>query len=55
MVKKELKLDTLRAVTVIDNRNGHPKNAEIVRPFLMLKHRQRFQSKLSKAFEKILA
>jgi DNA-binding transcriptional LysR family regulator len=54
MVKKELKLDTLRAVTIIDNRNCQPQTAEIVRPFLMLKHRKRFQSKICKAFEKIL-
>ncbi|MBW4683102.1 MAG: LysR family transcriptional regulator [Microcoleus vaginatus WJT46-NPBG5] len=54
MVKKELQLGTLRAMRVIDNRNGSPVNAEIVRPFLKLKHRQRFQTRLSKAFEQLL-
>jgi DNA-binding transcriptional LysR family regulator len=54
MVKKELQLDTLRAVTVIDNRNGKGILSEIARPFLMLKHRQRFQSKLAIAFEQML-
>ncbi|MBD1937074.1 LysR family transcriptional regulator [Microcoleus sp. FACHB-68] len=54
MVKKELQLGTLRAMRVIDNRNGSHVNAEIVRPFLKLKHRQRFQTRLSKAFEQLL-
>jgi hypothetical protein len=54
MVKKELQLDTLRAIKVIDNRNSDSKITEIVRPFLKLKHRQRFQTTLSKAFEQML-
>jgi DNA-binding transcriptional LysR family regulator len=54
MLKKELQLYTLRAVKVIDNRNCHHAPLEIVRPFLKLKHRQRFQSKLCTVFEKML-
>jgi DNA-binding transcriptional LysR family regulator len=54
MVKKELLLGTLRAMRVIDNRAESTVSAEIVRPFLKLKHRQRFQTGLSKAFEELL-
>ncbi|QLE54631.1 LysR substrate-binding domain-containing protein [Nostoc sp. TCL26-01] len=54
MVKKEIQLGTLRAIRVIDHRNGAPAIAEIVRPFYKLKHRQRFQTGLAKAFEQML-
>lgn len=54
MVKKEIQLGTLRAIKVIDNRNGSGAIAEIVRPFFRLKHRQRFQTALSTAFEQML-
>jgi DNA-binding transcriptional LysR family regulator len=53
MVIKELQLDSLRAVAIIDKRSPKPIPVEIVRPFLKLKHKQRFQSKLAIAFEKI--
>ncbi len=55
MVKKELQLNTLRAIKIIDDRTSDRQTAEIVRSFLKLKHRQRFQSKLLLTFEKILA
>lgn len=61
MVKKEIQLGTLRAIQVIDNREGDGAMptagyayAQIVRPFFKLKHRQRFQTALSKAFEQML-
>lgn len=54
MVEKELQLSTLHLVPVIDNRDGNWAIAEIVRPFLKLKHRQRFQTRLSIAFENML-
>lgn len=54
MVKKELQLDTLHAIQVIDNREDFSTNLEMVRPFLKLKHRQRFQTRISKAFEQML-
>lgn len=55
MVKKELQLGTLQPIQVIDNREGFGVNAEIVRPFFKLKHRQRFQTALSKVFEQMLS
>ncbi|MFN6565762.1 LysR family transcriptional regulator [Nostoc minutum NIES-26] len=54
MVKKEILLGTLRAIKIIDNRERHGAIVEIVRPFFKLKHRQRFQTALSKAFEQML-
>ncbi|WP_249064780.1 LysR substrate-binding domain-containing protein [Argonema antarcticum] len=51
MVEKELQLDTLRTVEVIDNSSTI---LEICRPFLKLKHRQRFQTRLSQTFESLL-
>ncbi len=54
MVKKELQLDTLRAIQVTDDRGSSNVAVDIVRPFLKLKHRQRFQTRLSKAFEQML-
>lgn len=55
LVEKELKLSILKAVTLVEDREGYaPAIAEIIRPFLRLKHRQRFQTRLSKAFEQIL-
>jgi DNA-binding transcriptional LysR family regulator len=54
MVEKELKLDTLRSIQVIDNRDDCYELAKIVRPFLKLKHQKRFQTRLSKAFEQLL-
>ena len=54
MVKNELQLGTLKAIQVLDNRNGKNRALEIVRPFLKLKHKQRFQTRLLQAFEKIL-
>jgi DNA-binding transcriptional LysR family regulator len=54
MVKKELQLGSLCGVKVIDDREDRRILTEIVRPFLKLKHRQRFQSKLAIAFEKML-
>ncbi|MEJ1936031.1 LysR substrate-binding domain-containing protein [Nostoc sp. NIES-2111] len=54
MVQKEIQLGTLRAIRVMDNRNGKNVNAQIIRPFYKLKHRQRFQTGLSKVFEEML-
>jgi DNA-binding transcriptional LysR family regulator len=55
MVKKELQLKTLMAIQLIDDRKTDSSvTLEFVRPFLMLKHQQRFQTRLSKAFEELL-
>jgi DNA-binding transcriptional LysR family regulator len=55
IVTKEIQLGTLRTIQVIDNRQSSNLNIEIVRPFFKIKHRQRFQTNLSKAFEKMLS
>lgn len=54
MVEKEIQLSTLRPIPVLDNRQDDWASTEIIRPFLKLKHRQRFQTRLSVAFEKML-
>ncbi|GFE69148.1 LysR family transcriptional regulator [Chroococcus sp. FPU101] len=54
MIKKELKLGSLRAIQILDDRNGKTKTLEWVRPFLKLKHRERFQTRICQAFEEIL-
>ncbi|MEE3719548.1 LysR substrate-binding domain-containing protein [Tumidithrix elongata RA019] len=54
MVAKEMRLSILRSIQVVDNQKGAGKPLEIVRPFLKLKHKQRFQTRLSKTFEQIL-
>ncbi|MEB3189347.1 MAG: LysR substrate-binding domain-containing protein [Snowella sp.] len=53
MVKKEVKLNTLRAINILESNSKSL--AEIVRPVLKLKHYQRFQTRISQAFEEILA
>lgn len=54
MIQKELKLATLRAVQVVEQQNGEKQPLEIAQSVLMLKHRQRFQTRLATAFEKML-
>jgi len=52
MIEKELKIGTLKAIKIIDRKKNE--SLELVRPFLKIKHRQRFQTQLSKAFERLL-
>lgn len=54
MVQKELKLGTLKALQVIDQRTGIPTILEIMQPIWKLKHQQRFQPRIMAAFEQIL-
>ena len=54
MVKKELQLSTLRAIKIIDSKPDSNVSLEIIKPVLKLKHRQRFQTGITKAFELIL-
>lgn len=54
MVKKELQIGALKAIQILDDRNGTNPTLEFVRPFLKIKHRQRFQTRLSQAFEAII-
>lgn len=55
MIEKELQLATLRAIPVINHPAGSPEKLDIVHPVLKLKHRQRYQTRLSRAFEQILS
>ncbi|MGG6295067.1 LysR substrate-binding domain-containing protein [Leptolyngbya sp. AN02str] len=55
MLKKELKLGTLRAVQVIGQENHLLTSLEIVQPMLKLHHRERFQSRAAIAFETMLS
>ncbi|MEY3825253.1 MAG: hypothetical protein RLZZ148_65, partial [Cyanobacteriota bacterium] len=52
MIEKELKIGTLKTINIVDRKKN--KSLEMVRPFLKIKHRQRFQTQLSKAFERLL-
>jgi DNA-binding transcriptional LysR family regulator len=54
MVKKELKLGTLRSLQLIDTRTASSQPLEIVQPVLKLKHRERFQTRVAVAFERML-
>lgn len=55
MVEKEIQLSTLRPIPILDNRQDDWASTEIIRPFLKLKHRQRFQTRLAVAFEQMLS
>ncbi|MBD1923754.1 LysR family transcriptional regulator [Microcoleus sp. FACHB-831] len=54
MVKKELQISSLCSLKVKDSRKGYKVSAEIVQPVLKLKHKQRFQTRISRAFEQML-
>ncbi len=54
MVTKEIQLDTLRSIQIIDSTESSNVAFEIVQPVWKLKHRQRFQTRLSIAFEQML-
>ncbi len=54
MVSKEIQLDTLHSIQVIDSTEGSQVTIEIVQPVWKLKHRQRFQTRLSITFEQML-
>ncbi|MBD1843460.1 LysR family transcriptional regulator [Cyanobacteria bacterium FACHB-63] len=51
MIQKELKLETLWSIAVVDP-EGNP--LEIVQPILKLKHQKRFQTRIVKIFEQFL-
>lgn len=55
MVKKEIKLGTLKALKIIDDRKKQPLELHMIRPFLKIKHRERFQTKISQVFEQVLS
>ncbi|ARV57349.1 LysR family transcriptional regulator [Nostocales cyanobacterium HT-58-2] len=54
MVNKELQLGTLRAVVIIDGAQKSTTFFDITRQFVLLKHRERFSTRVSQAFEQIL-
>ncbi len=54
MVSKEIQLDTLHSIQLIDSTEGSQVTIEIVQPVWKLKHRQRFQTRLSITFEQML-
>ncbi len=55
MVKKEIKLGTLKAIKIIDNHAKKPQELEMIRPFLKIKHRERFQTKVAQIFAQLLS
>lgn len=52
MVQKEIKFSTLHCVKI--EHQSQDITFDIIRPVLLIKHRQRFQTKISQAFEKVL-
>jgi DNA-binding transcriptional LysR family regulator len=54
MVKKELQLGILKAVRIVDHRLNDYQELQLIRPFLKIKHCQRFQTRISQTFEKML-
>ena len=55
MVAKEIKLGILSSLRIIDDRVKKAHELQLIRPFLKIKHRERFQSKASEAFEKFIS
>jgi DNA-binding transcriptional LysR family regulator len=53
MIQKELQLATLKAITVLNSRDGSTP-LSIAQSVLLLKHRQRFQTRLALAFEQMV-
>lgn len=54
IVRSELKLGTLKSISVVDDID-HPKHTyEMTQPVILLRHQKRFRTRISKAFEEIL-
>ncbi|MFY7804523.1 MAG: LysR substrate-binding domain-containing protein, partial [Limnoraphis robusta] len=54
MVRQELQLGTLRSIQILGSLQNRKKTLELLRPFLLIKHNQRFQTQIAQAFEKML-
>lgn len=54
IVAKELQLDTLRFMQIKGLAKGTAKLNIMARPFLLLKHRERFQTRIAQTFEQLL-
>lgn len=55
IIVKELRLDLLRPIKVIGLSQDTTGAEPLSRPFLLLRHRERFQTRISQAFEQLLA
>ncbi len=54
IVRKELKLGTLKAIQVVDKIAKPKRTYEMSQPVILLRHSQRFRTRLSRVFEDIL-
>lgn len=55
MLTNELQLGSLHTVKIIaPKKNGHLGTLDLVRPILMLIHKERFQGRISLAFSQLL-
>lgn len=54
MVVKEIQLSVLHSVKVVRRGSRSPRSLDIVQPIWKLRHRQRFQTRLSISFEQVL-
>ncbi len=54
IVTKELRLDLLRCIRVTNTANNNNATDPLSRPFFLLKHRDRFQTRICQVFEQLL-
>ena len=55
IVSKELQLKTLHAIKITEDRHStNPDLDPMIRPFYLIKHRERFQTRVSQVFEQLL-
>jgi DNA-binding transcriptional LysR family regulator len=54
LIKKELQLETLKILQVTDSANNTVALSEMNRPFILLKHQKRFQTRAAASFEQFL-
>lgn len=54
IVRSELKLGTLRAVSIVDDLETPQHSYEMTQPVILLRHQKRFRTRISRAFEDIL-
>ncbi|MGI0492485.1 LysR substrate-binding domain-containing protein [Alkalinema pantanalense CENA528] len=54
MIRKELKIGTLRAIKVVSDQSTLSQPLSIIQKIIKIKHRQRYQTQIVTAFEKIL-
>lgn len=54
MLKKEIKLGTLKPLKIVNDRAKKYQELDMIRPFLKIKHKERFQTKVAQVFEQLL-